>query len=1833
MSRVRAVRIGSSLCLVVCLALSACSKRPALQQAGRDQPRPAVLVPGDELEDVDASVRLQFDRPMVGAEEVGPTLERPPVQIAPEIPLHVHWEDRQTLVIGPENEWRAGARYTLRFQTHEFVFDVQPLRSSGVALPVLNMPRKPEFVATFTLPVAPGEVERNCALQDSAGKRAALTARRAVDAPDGADGVDRQRVQLRAREQLPMDTRYVLDCRGLTPLGGGAPWRADKVAGPGFTTHGVLALKRTWPAASPVLPPEQVQICLELTTPVSDEQLARHVHVVPEPDEFDERWASWSCGPDPARQVQGLGDRGNVATYAPRQKYRFTIDPELTDEFGQKLGKRIAWEMETGDRMPGVWTDTSFGRVLEAGRREHALGALNVKSAELRCVPVLPAQFAKHYEALSEWFSESQRYVAPGDPAPQPVAAPWQLLGAAPRLQQLDVAAQLNVGKKLPLDLGASCVDKAGRAGLYAYEIAPQAERVTSLEFQNGATGRALTNVTDLAVIAKRGRTSALAWVTRLSTGEVVPQAKVELFDPQGAVLGTAQTDSRGLARLLELPSPAEGANEVFAVRAEDDVAIVGSAYPWQAGLSAWNLSVREASSDAIAIFVHTDRGVYRPGERVYVHGLARELSDTAPARVPADRHVSIELSDGGSEKLIQRQLVLSEFGSFATELDLPPHVAPGSLSLMVTVAGKTDYQSVSVAEFKPLSFELSGGPQRSEVLAGETVQIDVLGKYLFGPPLSAADVHLTVERMPAEVRAHALEGFRFDDASPALPEEEPWPRPERGIALERDAKTDAEGRAGFSFSAETVRRPARYAISIEATDEAKDRAARSFTVLAHSAERYAGVRVKRAVLGLGEPVEAEVAVVDREGKRAAGTVELELRQASWDCSARPCQMQVLLLGRQDVQVAASGATPTVRFPALAKAGTVHIRATTRDASGRIARGSDSSFVYSGAGDGPDVGGAAPLLADRPSYRIGDRARLALQTPRAPAHWLVTSERAEILSAEVVARGSTLPELPLTAAHAPNVFAYMVGMTPRTAAGYSGVPRVVAGARELHVSRPPRALATEIKLARDRFEPGERVSGEVVVSHLGRPVLAEVALVAVNESVLQLTGFETPNPARVFHAPRGLGVRTLSNLESIIGDPAQAAEIPEVYYVNDGGGDGSGARPDVRDDYVAAAYVAPQLRTDAKGRVQFSFDAPADLSAYRLMAVVAAKDDRVGSADARLTVAQPLSAKLLAPRFGSRGDRLELGAFVHDSTGQGGPVDVRFEAKGLALEQSRLQLMASASGTPAHTRATVQDVDQAWFEVEVHKSGKADRVGHTLAVRRPLDTELRVLAHARQPAVRVPLAWPKGIDPALSQLEITVDRAGLAGLAPMLAMVLDYPYGCTEQTAAALSAIAAAPELARAIVPGWSDPKALSAHVADGIARLVSARGPDGQFGLYPGLGGRLWLTALVLEAGLALRDAGFAVPAAISTEAAGVLAQGLSRRNPQQLSAAELDYTAHALWLLSRGDGAPGVVLEQVWAQRQRLSPDGTAYLLRAGVLAGKPEAFRAPLRSALRGVGWLERVRDLEAPLSSAERTTAIALAALLVDARETELIERLAGVLIERAIDPGVYLSTRDVAETLSALSAWAARSKAGANRVRVGLAEGVLWEGTLTGAQVVALTRAARDAASGNVWVEADGDVTASIRRRDVSPSAPKPAFSKGLSLERRYLDPKTKAPAGAVARGDIVLVELDLRSDRNVRMLALADPMPAGFEPLDPSLSSGRLAGCDTCDDAAGFDHVRRHDDRIEAFAEWLPAGKHAVRYLLRATTAGTFTAPGATATLMYAPNYFARSRVDSVVVR
>jgi alpha-2-macroglobulin len=165
------------------------------------------------------------------------------------------------------------------------------------------------------------------------------------------------------------------------------------------------------------------------------------------------------------------------------------------------------------------------------------------------------------------------------------------------------------------------------------------------------------------------------------------------------------------------------------------------------------------------------------------------------------------------------------------------------------------------------------------------------------------------------------------------------------------------------------------------------------------------------------------------------------------------------------------------------------------------------------------------------------------------------------------------------------------------------------------------------------------------------------------------------------------------------------------------------------------------------------------------------------------------------------------------------------------------------------------------------------------------------------------------------------------------------------------------------------------------------------------------------------------------------------------------------------------------------------------------------------------------------------------------------------------------------------------------------------------------------------------------------------LDSGFHIERKYepyVENGTRPPATSYKAGDLVRVSLTFRLTKERRFVAVTDPIPAGFEAVESwfattakSLASRQDRQSNPSDNGpqdeedrwdswwrhGGFDHVERHDDRVQLFATRLSEGLHEFSYIVRATTAGTFRTAPARAEEMYSPEVFGRTATAVIEVK
>jgi uncharacterized protein YfaS (alpha-2-macroglobulin family) len=194
---------------------------------------------------------------------------------------------------------------------------------------------------------------------------------------------------------------------------------------------------------------------------------------------------------------------------------------------------------------------------------------------------------------------------------------------------------------------------------------------------------------------------------------------------------------------------------------------------------------------------------------------------------------------------------------------------------------------------------------------------------------------------------------------------------------------------------------------------------------------------------------------------------------------------------------------------------------------------------------------------------------------------------------------------------------------------------------------------------------------------------SEVTLWAVDQGVLALTGYRTPDPLDLVYRPRGLGMRLASTLTTVTPQVAEGVKGKRAP----GGGGGAEAADILRSRFQTTAFFLGSVLTDAEGRVTAAARLPDNLTTFRLMAVAVTAGDRYGGGESSLLVTRPLVARPALPRFLRDGDRFAAGVVVNRRDGAAARPAVMAQAKGASS-------WASAAGArcsrPPRPRGTVR---------------------------------------------------------------------------------------------------------------------------------------------------------------------------------------------------------------------------------------------------------------------------------------------------------------------------------------------------------------------------------------------------------------------------------------------------------------------------------------------------------------------------------------------------------------
>lgn len=1323
--------------------------------------------------------------------------------------------------------------------------------------------------------------------------------------------------------------------------------------------------------------------------------------------------------------------------------------------------------------------------------------------------------------------------------------------------------------------------------------------------------------VTDLGVIAKASdEPQMLVMVHSIATTEPVKDAHVELRNYQGQVVGWGVTDGDGQAVVKY-----ENGRPYYAVVSKGDQRTylkvnAGS----ELSTSTFDVS-GEQVQEGLRGFIWTERGVWRPGDTIYMNFVATGM------KLPKGHPVTVELRSPLGQLYQKRVATQAVGGIYSFVLSTDAGAPTGVWNATATVGGATFAKRLRIEAVKPNRLKIDLKFPGKFIQRGEPLNATLHGEWLTGA--RAGNLRYVIETEFTAVRSgfDNYKGYVFDNQYRSF-------RPES--APEITGTTDAEGNARITATlngGEKAGGMLQANITTRLFEPSGEASVDEQTILYSPFTSYVGIKAPAGAddqLNTGQDYTFDIATVAPGGSAAGGkAVEVCVYKVDWywwwssernELARYVSDRDLTPVRNELVETSPMGGKGSYKLNIPKEAwGTYYV--TARD----VESGHESAvLVYM---DWPDYGnrhsdgaGAMRLSVslDKKSYNVGDKATVSFPGTEGSRAIISVENGSRVLKTfllECDGDGQAKYKFEVTPDMQPNVYLNVTLLQPYGKVEndlpvrlYGIVPLVAtsAGSKlDLVVDTPAEVLPESEMMV-------------TVSEKTGKACAYTLAL--VDEGLLDLTRFRTPDPWGAFNARVALGVSTWDIYNNVLG--AYGGRIEQMFAI---GGDDAlnpAAKASVNRFPPVVKYLGAFELGSGKTATH-KIKLPAYMGRVRVMAVAVAQDadggnGAWGSAEKSVAVRAPLMVLGSAPRAVAPGDEFVVPATLIATQDGIGNVTAT-----IAADKNLFTVVGSATQSAALNkkgdrivlfRLKVKDAVPAGtagghIEITASGGGKSSHYG--------MDVPVRVLAlpvaSGRSYTVAAGKTWEgaaalQGMA-GTQKLMLEVSSMQPVNAAQRMEYLSTYPYGCIEQITSAVFPLLYLPDMA--------DLSANELATAQAKVRLVLNKykhyaTPDGSMGYWSGNSDpSAWGSAYALHFMTVAGHKGYTLPVGVYERLKAAVKSMAVRWNASQYGPLNL-VQAYQLYALALA-GEPEVGAMNRLRQSGEMTAEARWMLAAAYAVAGRADVGRtlvaghsAAADSMLTGDALLaQRVMTF----GSTERAQAVQLLGSSLLGMQGEAAQ-LAG-LISRELASDEWMSTQTTAWCMLAMGEYVARSgkvsaldfdwSAAGRRGQVSSDSKKMmwtaeWENPASGKLSVT------NKTKGTLYVRAVASGVSS--GRGVS------AASDGISVTVRYLDGNGRpVDAANLAQGADFVSEVTVRNltAEPLFNLMLTEPVASGWE-IRPDGSS-LVAG-------VGYRDLR--DDRADSFIPQLNGGGAVtVRTRLNATYAGTYTLPAVSCGAMY----------------
>ncbi len=1328
---------------------------------------------------------------------------------------------------------------------------------------------------------------------------------------------------------------------------------------------------------------------------------------------------------------------------------------------------------------------------------------------------------------------------------------------------------------------------------------------------------RKVVSLSDIGLIVKKGEKSLTVFANSIKTTQPLANVRLTLIGKNNQVLETIVTDGNGVA-VYPMPSiPADGFKvALIGAYLQDDFNFIPLSMT-QANTSRYDVGGRTTSLSGFDAFIYAERDIYRPGETINISTIIRDEKWNTPGEIP----VKFKMTNPSGQEIKKGKKTLSAHGSFETAITLPAAARTGTYTAEVYTSNDILLSSkyFKVEEFVPDRIKVNLDLNKKELMPGESLDLTVTALNMFGPP--AANRNYEVEMNTKKRRFSPPKNNDYDFAQKNLDT--------YFESVSREGQTDANGQAVESFDvAEKYSNMGVLQSDLFVTvfDETGRPVNRRAQATIYTQEVFYGIGYGDYYNTTGKKIKVPLIAVDKKGNALNKEARVKLIKHEYKTVLSKSgsyfrytsQKEEKVLANRIVKLKGTGAyfdfTPEV-------SGRYEVRVYPKDINTYV-----SNFYYAyGYGQTTRSSfqvnneGQIDIEVDKKKYKTGDYANVLFKTPF-DGKMLVTVESDKVIDHQYVYTDNRSASLPIQIkdAYVPNVY---ISATLFKEHEVSEIPLTVAhGFKPVLVENPNNKIDIQIDVpekSRSRVTQTIRLQSSEPNSAL--------TVAVVDEGILQLTNYKTPNPYDFFYRKRALEVNTYDVY------PYLYPEIEGRRQSSTGGDEAMSldkrVNPLPNKRIKLVNFWSGILQTDATGAASFDIDIPEFSGDLRIMAV-SYKDNKFGASDFNMKVADPIVISTALPRFFSPSDTVEVPVILTNTTEKTANCKTELVLEGpvkaIGTSQQNVEIPPNQEKEVRYRVLAKPEIGQAVIKVNVDGLGESF-VSTTDMTVRPASglqkTNESGLVQGGK-SVDIPLAVQQFMPASIDQ-ELYISNSPLVQFTDDLEYLVRYPYGCIEQTVSKAFPQLYLTDIMKNVLR--KDLKNLSEDPANNIQAAINRvklmQLHSGGMTYWPGSGSESWWGTVyaghfLVEA----KKAGYEVDESMLKKLYQYLRSRLKERKvrtyyyngnkKRDIAPREVPYSLFVLALA----GQPQLSSMNYYKGHQdQLSLDGKYMLAAAYALSGDrrkyeqviPKAFTGEVSKKVTGGSFYSPLRD-----------EALALTVLLeVDPKSNQIADMAKHV--STALKKDRYLNTQERSFSFLAMGKIAKMANEG------NVSGSIKLDGKeIATYQDKAIRLKTEDLKGKTLTVDAqgDGDLYYFWSAEGISKDGSYKQEDQYIKARKTFFDRKGKQINELTFKqNDLVVVRLSITNGTTnpIENIALADILPAGFEIENPNVTE--MPDLGWIKDRNSYDYRDIRDDRITYFLYLGEEDTKNYYYVVRAVSKGIFQMGPVGADAMYDP--------------